>query len=382
MPEPRTFRDLVLSLPQIVSHVADSVTTFAFGRTIRPVPLAELPRASRPDFFRDAESRIGDALNRMETMPADELGLLVTDLFLTGDEIFGGASAIRAPLGRILSDGRSVGLMGIRSGFSGTIFDIPGVRTYDGASERPFYVVATGSLPAVTRLLHRIEVEILASLPPTPDGAPRSQVTIFSRRPLEEAPIAVDLTPVAPALTASSLAPALGPDVRQIAFPNAGGLASARIPLQERAAAPILLPDIFQVEEAVWAESAPRAACADRWLRIRSLPGPLASVSLRDGAPVLTVGGSALSRVPPGVPFLVQARVTASGLSEAPAATAWTRAWNLEARDAEAFTATRPSLFRTLHLREVATMLETLVREELQPQPIAEALLAFQIPRR
>jgi hypothetical protein len=382
LPEPRTFRDLVLSLPQLASGVADKVTALAFGRTLRPLPLADLPRAGRPDFYRDAESRIGDALARMEALPADELGILVTDLFLTGEEVFGGAAAIRAPLARILGDGRAVGLMGIRSGFSGTIFDIPGVRTYEGATERPFYLVATGPLPAIARLFRRVEVEILAPLPPTPDGAARSHATIYSRTPLSADSLALSPAPETPAVPTTSLSAGLGPEVRQVSFPGASGSATARIPLADLATGPVLLPDVLRVEESVWAESSSRAACADRWLRIRSLPGPLASLSWRDGVPFLTVGGPSLGRVPPGVPFVVQAKVTAAAISEAPAATAWTREWNLEARDAEAFVATRPRLFRTLHLREVATLLEALVREEFERQPIGEAVLVFQIPRR
>jgi len=382
IPEPRTFRDLVLSLPQIASTGADRVSMLAFGSTVRPLPLSDLARAGRPDFYRDAESRIGDALSRLEALAPEEVGLLVTDLFLTGEEIFGGAAAIRAPLSRILGDGRAVGLMGIRSGFSGAIYDIPGVRTYDGAVERPFFVVATGPLPAVARLLRRIEVEILAPLPPTADGTPRFHTTVYSRTPLSGATLALAPTPDAPAVSASNLVMGLGPEVRQVSFPSAAGTASLRVPLSDLSIASVLLPDLFGVEEAVWAESSARAACGDRWLRIRSLPGPLSAMTVRNGDPVLAVGGPSLSRVPPGIPFFLQARVTATGISDTPSATAWTRTWNLEAREAEAFVATRPRFFRTLHLREVAIMLETLVREDFRPQPIGEALLAFQVPRR
>jgi len=382
VPEPRVFRDLVLSLPQIAAQVADKVTALAFGRAIRPLPLSDLAHAGQPAFYRDAESRIGDALARMEALPGDEVGVLLTDLFLTGEEVFGGAAAIRAPLGHIMADGRSVGLMGIRSGFAGTIFDIPGGRTYNGATERPFYVVATGPLPAVARLLRRIEVELLAPLPPPPDSARRFQVTIYTKAPISGGPLALAMLPEAPAVVTSSLTPGLAPEISQFSLPGAAGAAAARIPLADLAIGPVLFPDIFTVEETVWAEASSRAACSERWLRYRSLPRPLATVSHRNGTLVLSVGGSSIARLPPGVPFLVRAKVTATGISEAPAATAWTRAWSLEAREAAAFVASRPRLFRTLHLREIAAMLESLVREDFQPQPIGEALLAVQVPSR
>jgi hypothetical protein len=76
--------------------VADRVALLSFGRTIKPLAIADLGRATRPEFYSEQDSRIQDALARMDALPADEIGLLVTDLFLTGDEIFGGAAAIRA----------------------------------------------------------------------------------------------------------------------------------------------------------------------------------------------------------------------------------------------------------------------------------------------
>ncbi|SDB20618.1 hypothetical protein SAMN02927895_00813 [Belnapia rosea] len=384
VPEPRTFRDLVLSVPQLLGSVAERLSLVAFGRNMRPLTLSDIPRAARPDFYREPESRIQDVLAQMHALPSGELGVLVTDLFLTGEELFGGAAAIRAPLSRILESDRAIGLMGIRSGFSGTIFDIPGARTYDGASERPFYVVATGPAFAVAKLFHRVEIELLSPLPPLADGQPRSFATIFTRAPLTSGPVHLPPSPIAPALNGTTLFPDLGAQVRRVSFPNMQGTATAPVPVKDLALPGVLLPDIFRIDETVWAETprGARVACSDRWIQIKSLPASLATMDATGDPPTVTVGGSALARLPPGVPFLLDAKVTATGLSESPAATAWTRSWNLEPRDAEAFTASRPRLFRTLHLREVAVMLESLVRESLAPHPVGEILLALQVPRR
>jgi hypothetical protein len=382
IPEPRAFRDLVISLPRLVSQVSEKVFMFAFGRTIRPIPLNEMPRYSSPQVYRDTESKIGDALARLEALPADEIGILVTDLFLTGEEIFGGAAAIRSPLRTILADGRSVGMMGIRSGFSGTIFDIPIVRTYDGAEERPFYVIVTGQQQVVAHLLRRIELEVLAPLPQTTDGTPRSYSTIYTKTPISSGPLPFDLVPSAPAAGTSSLTPGLGSDVRQFLFPRGNGAVSGSITLAELARGPVLLPDQFQVKETVWAETQARSSCGDRWHIYRNLPGPLTAMRLSTREAIITVGTpGTMVRMLPGVPFLLHAKVTATGISDAPDATAWTRAWNLEDRDAERFAANRPTFFKTLHLREVATMLEGIVREDYRAQPVGEALLAFQVPR-
>lgn len=382
LPEPRTFRDLIISLPQLASQVSDKVSTFAFGRNIRPIPINELARYSSPQFYRDPESKIGDALARLEALPADEIGILVTDLFLTGEEIFGGAAAIRTPLRAILADGRSVGMMGIRSGFSGTIFDIPIVRTYEGAEERPFYVIVTGQQQLVARLLRRIELEVLSPLAQPTDDSPRSYSTIYTKTPISGGPLPFDLAPSAPSAQVSSLTPGLGPNVGQFLFPRGGGAVSGSVSLADLAQGQVLMPDQFQITETVWAETSARSSCGDRWHPYRNLPGPLIALRSSTNAAILTVGTTgSIARMLPGVPFLLHAKVTATGISNAPVATAWTRAWNLEARDAERFVADRPTFFKTLHLREVATMLEGIVREDYRAQPVGETLLAFQVPR-
>ena len=178
--EPRAFRDVVLSLPELGSAIADQVELFAFGTTIRPLPLAALARAAEPHFYADQDSRIQTALSRMAELPPDQVGLLITDLFLTGEEVFGDAAAIRRPLAQMLDSGRGVALTGIRSGFSGTVYDIPGVQPYRNATERPFYLVGCGPPAVLSALLRRLNTELLAPLPPPDDGT-RGRMPCCSR---------------------------------------------------------------------------------------------------------------------------------------------------------------------------------------------------------
>jgi hypothetical protein len=97
--------------------------------------------------------------------------------------------------------------------------------------------------------------------------------------------------------------------------------------------------------------------------------------------PVLQFGGPGLERVTPGLTFFLKAQISAVGLSDLPAQTAWTRAWNLEPREAEAYVASNPTFFRTLNMREIVTMLEGLVRDRLTPQPVGQALMAFRVSK-
>ena len=383
-PEPRAFYDVVQSLPQLASSVADRLALFAFGKTIRPMPLADLNRAGTPAFYSDPDSRIQDALSRLEALPTDEIGLLVTDLFLTGEEVFGGAAAIRAPLAKILESGRSIGLVGIRSGFLGKVYDIPVVGTYAGASERPFFIVATGPLPIVSRLIRRMQTELLDPLPPPQDGEPRYHSTIFTHSPLTGGPSALPLRPEGKAEAAPGLAPDAG-DIARIRFPGGTGSATAPLDLQNLSQPSVLLPNRFSIAEEVWVQppgTTATTACDKRWLAVHSLPRLAKEEEEKAGMPVIRVGPDGLNRVTPGLTFLLNARLTAEGLSDNPAQTAWVRAWNLEPREAEAYVASKPSMFRTLNLREIVSMLEGLVRDKMTPRPVGQAIMAFQVPGR
>ncbi len=384
--EPKAFRDVVLSLPQLAASVADSLHLFAFGKTIRPIAITDLARASDPRFYADQDSRIQDALGRMNALPPDEVGLLITDLFLSGDEVFAGAASLRAPLASMLDGGRSIALVGVRSGFAGTVYDIPGVKPYTAATERPFYLMATGPMPAVSALLQRLRTELLSPLPPTRDGGPRFNTVVFTREPFRGGPVPLPMGPSGRAAVAPSLTPELGEDVSRIRFPAAAGTATASIPLQAIAWRDALLPDRFSVSEGLWAQppgSGGQSVCNGHWLDIHSLSG-LAQVTpgSNAGGLSLTVGGPALARATPGLTFLLRARVATAGLSETPEQTAWTRAWNLETREAEAFVASRPQMFRTLNLKEIIGMLEGILRDGIVPRPLGEALLAFQVSAR
>ena len=204
---------------------------------------------------------------------------------------------------------------------------------------------------------------------------------LFTHDPLRPGVLPLTLRPAGKAEATPALAGPVSAKATGIRFPDAAGTADAALSLAELAQGPALLPDQFTVTTQLWAQP-PGASGCGHWIEIHSLP-PLAQVSqAADGGPVLRVGGTGMGRVTPGLLFLLQARVETAGLSDAPAQTAWVRAWNLEAREAQDYVASHPRMFRTLNLREIVSMLEGIVRDGLRPQPVAAALLAFQVTPR
>jgi hypothetical protein len=395
--EPRVFREIVLSLPRILGPLADRTTLLQFGEDIRPMPASALSDATRPEayagspaFYRAKKSRIQDVLARIEQMHPEELGIAITDLFLSGEDILNGA-ALRSPLARILEGGRAISVIGIRTGFNGPIFDLPGLPSnfsFADAYERPFFIIAAGPLPAVSRLTRQLELEYLAPLAQPADGR-RYHATIFTRRPLEGVSRRLELVPAAGVETATGILPwAADPSLQRFRYINRAAELTAGFSAERSDHAPVLLPDQFKVRELIWSDrrisTGAKPRCEERWVKI-SLPSQLSSLG-NDiaGTNILKIGGEGISRFSHIPSFLIHVEVLASGLSTDPAATRWTREWSFDAGATQrVLDSSREKMFPTLNLREISVMLENLVRDELAaPTPVAEALVAFQVAKR
>jgi hypothetical protein len=382
--EPRVYRDVVLGLPQLLLGIAEQTKVFAFGQTIRPVPAAALGSIGRPDFYKDKSSRIQDALQQMEALPVGEVGMVVTDLFLSGDAILRG-SELRGPLARMLDGGRAVGLIGIRSGFSGLVSDLPGTRPYPDATERAFYLLVAGPPATVARLVRRLNTEFLAPVPAPADGGARHHATIFAHAAGAPDPAPLAFAATNGAMPARDLLSDAGPGVARFRFgPGGSGVLTAEVPTGRSAESPVLLPDSWRIAQVVWGEHRNGAdqACAQRWTRLDSFETPARLVDGPAGRPVITISGATIARSRPSQVFLLRVEVSSAGLGSNPAETQWTRAWSFDPRATEELVKSRPRFFPTLNLREIAIMLEGLVRERLTPRPLAFGLLGLQVAQR
>jgi hypothetical protein len=382
--EPRVYRDIVLGLPQLLLTLAEQTNVFAFGQTIRTVPGAGLAAAGRPEFYRDQSSRIQDALRQVEALPAGEIGIVVTDLFLSGEAILRGAE-LRAPLARILDGGRAIGLVGIRSGFAGLISDLPGARPYPDATERPFYLIVAGPHEAVVRLVRRLNAEFLAPVPPPADGGARHHAVIFSHAAGPSQPVQLVFGASDGATPVRDLLRDAGPAVGRFRFgPGGAGVLTAEVPTGRSAAAPVLLPDSWRITQAVWGEHRNGAAqaCGQRWTRLESIEAPARLVDGQAGRPAIAIPGATFARSRPGQVFLLRIEVGSAGLGGEPSETRWTRAWSFDPRDTEGLISSKPRFFPTLNLREIAIMLEGLARERMPPRPLAGGLVCLQVAQR
>lgn len=190
---PSAYREVLNALPASLSHAAREMEVFRFAAGIEKRSFAGRLAAEILDasFYRSGtaggggvaanSTHLHEVLRRAAAHP-NVTSAIVSDLFLSADEIHGGESApLRQALADILHNGMSVALIGIQAPFSGKIFDlatIPGsIQMTKGL--RPFYVLLVGPDARVRALYRALQTEVL--------GAPligTHRLAVFSARAL------------------------------------------------------------------------------------------------------------------------------------------------------------------------------------------------------
>ena len=151
--------DLITLLRHRLRSEAESYQVNAFGAQISaPLDDAALNAFSRRQAYICAgcdnrESRIDAVLDQISRGRPDQLDIVVTDLWLDNASFDGSMEvALGEPLRSILQSGRAVGILGIRAGFEGPIYDVPSVGTYRHSGERALFVVMAGPARQLARI--------------------------------------------------------------------------------------------------------------------------------------------------------------------------------------------------------------------------------------
>ena len=128
-----------------------SITYYLFGTVRSLIKRPSYLNAKKPDTYSGSEAIFSDGqLKTAITPPSpNKLSIIVTDLYQTDNDI---TSVIENLKNDYLKKGYAIGVLGIRSEFNGTVYDIGGrgdQRSYKTANKEdkfhPFYVVFLGS---------------------------------------------------------------------------------------------------------------------------------------------------------------------------------------------------------------------------------------------
>jgi hypothetical protein len=316
------------------------------------------------------ESAIDAALERIAGDSADRLNILISDLWLDNRSHRESVEvALGTPLRRILESGRAIGVIGIRAPFKGPIYTATaGVATYQGASERPLFLIAAGPDAAVQRLYRALADAQSPAL-----SKDRLRFSLFSTAlpdPAAQPQLAVQGAGIAkwPTRLASGAAtlPAYRID-RPRAQSLRGSLGAELDPAEGLPAGLVWSGEPFrstQVWQLTGQEDLSRCS-AGMWTRVVPLRDPWAEA--QDGRARFSITPQAVARLNPGT-YYVAAELGATGLKANGGETGWMREWSVSEEGLPAFVASRPAQFKALKLDRLGTILESQLAARLQGQ--------------
>lgn len=150
--EPRYYSLLIEDLQGSAFWFKEANVDFhRFGGDVGDLSPGQQIQARRPEFYTELETRID---NVVEKADPSSLSVIVTDLFQEDNDLHRLAQGIRD---KYLKAGLAVGVFGVRSSFSGEIFDIGVSRSHvTHTRKRPFYLVCLGRQSQIETLFVRL----------------------------------------------------------------------------------------------------------------------------------------------------------------------------------------------------------------------------------
>lgn len=379
-PGDRPLQDLVARLPWIAGGLQRPASFTLFGRDLHPLPAgreaslaSDAPYACRPAETSpcdNQETRLDKVLAAIKDRPADHLAVLVTDLWLTGQDLSAGPSALSGPLSDMLAAGRAIGVVGLKAPYSGPVYDIPNAPPFAGARSHPLFVLLVGPVERVTAFHERLGR--LGGGFGGQQGPRGGGWSLFTLHPLAPQPAGtrpLQVTPGTALAEAPILPPRAGLDVQQLRLSRSAALRSlarggeageavftARPAAQARPGA--VWTGALEPVVRLWRAKSPGAVCrAGAWTAVGRLP--VGWTAADTSAPRFVLRPSdAAAHLPPGGVYLLAASLERPRLQTPNPADRWMRDWSFDASSAPAVLASRPAFFPTLNLGETADLLE------------------------
>lgn len=161
---------------------------------------------------------VSSSLHTLWTLPARPgtlpMRLMLSDLEVNDNDVNDLVAAVRTDVGK----GATIGVLGVKLPFNGTIYDSQGRTIHVGRARRPLYLLASGEAPRVRQLLDAVRENLSLRGVPTQDlqisllGDP-GQTTLLARSSQGDPPGSVNIgVPVAVGTTVYE--PGSHPDVQ------------------------------------------------------------------------------------------------------------------------------------------------------------------------
>lgn len=402
-PNARPLQDLVGNLPAMLGTQQVSTQFKAFGKTIsQPLTQAEQGALMQPAYYSCAkagacdnqESHLDNVFKEIATNKKG-MALVVTDLWFSNSDIQTSAlSALADPLAQILATNRAVAIYGISSPFDGQIYDLPYASSpaaFQG--EHPLFLIAVGSNEQIANF-HESWKRSPSPYLAQELGSGRVKRTVFTLNP------AARTEARASPLSASndsriSQQPVLetreGLNVQEYLLNSDDAFrpAPGAVPPQWKGPdANSFIPDSvwagrFEARTRVWERR--DTACTDTdWLEGSQVNGLWSEGG--SGPRTFTLNPERLvTELGRAGTYLLAGEITRTEVASPNPASEWIRRWSFGPGDPyRARQATNgSSFFPTLHLSEVARLLENAlaVASRRQPSPVVGFAVVVKVER-
>jgi hypothetical protein len=383
---------MIQSFPNLASAIGGKAVFYRAGdgraadqaQVDRPLTDQQLREAVRPGWYNGKDAPLDVPLTQALQRPAQDVTIVVTDLFLSDAEMVGESFyTLKRPLDAALRAGKAIGILGIRHSFNGNIYDIPGrPEAYRDPSSRPLMFLMIGPPARIVAVKEKLDSEFLR------EQGDQSRFTLFTPKP-HRGFRGIDAWGDRYLTSTDKIAPtrAFDESVTAVAIPkielsSKAGSIEGKLDLSELWAKYALRPAEIRVESKMWLLQKPKSRrCEDRW----------DSEMEMQGAPVAAALGSGLEARLNVLPtdmredvilgrYLIVSKLTVAGLSLEPVAS-WMSDWGFVPQDTEKLLAKKPQFFPALNLARLGRALRDGLNESISPVPIGEVAIAVQLKR-
>lgn len=383
--EANHLRAVLSNLDSIILQMkptSPDVRYFRVGKELREIPAADRTQITTRSFYTAQctkpanttcdyrESRLDNALRWAAAQPADELSIIISDLFLTAENGNPASPvALAGPLGAILEDGRrSIGILGIQTPFTGQIYDIPNLgngyvhqAVNNRPSSRPVFALLIGPAKHIERLQNIIRTQVLTGI--APGGL---HTALFGGR-ISHTPQHYSFAQSMTGLRVNGThkqTPVQMLKVRRDHLDRAGTRATIDVALPPGLTA----ANLSLGPQQVWM-GRPRGSC-DQWDAMQSMTANWLDIAGNGRAATLELFNPETGkRRPPGVPTGQVYLMTTDILAQPAIApqSDWMVQWSFTAEQARQATTSKQPFFKTLNLSVIRQVLDEIHRDAQKP---------------